>query len=470
MTQKSLTDTKQKEKVFVLHFLLLTLVLLSFISASCNTTQPPPPVNKGTAELTVEDASSTEVWLNVKTQNITLPTELKLFRNDSVTQIFNLRSPDTLLYDNDLQPNKTYNYKVAYTGGSAGGGQTIQSKTVTAATMDTTSHNFTWQTFTFGGANGSSVLNDVAIISENNIWAVGEIHTADTDQFDSSGVWVQPYNAVHWDGNSWKLKRIIVNFRGNATFIPLEGIFAFTSKDIWLVGSLPIHGDGVNWQIYDVRNITNSNLSLSKAWGSSSDNMYFVGRGGSIAHYNGSPSGAGWTKINSPTGVNSTDFNIYDIYGDYDEKEGKYEIMADGTSSQSHERVILGIKKLSAVKVSSQGINWALGGIWFESNKNYYVIGDGIYYKHLISDKQWKTLNITNVVTTAIDGKGANDIIIAGSFGEVLHYNGIVWKSYKGNSLPNEANLMKSISYKGNTVCVVGTNGYEAILYLGKRN
>ncbi len=453
-----LTERKQnKVNTAKIIFYLFTFV---FLLVSCNTTQPPPG-SKGEIQLTMEDASSTEVWLNVKTQNITLPAELKLFREDSVTQIINLSYTDTLLYDSGLQPNKAYNYKAAYTGGSAGGGQTIQSQTVTATTMDTTSHNFTWQTFTFGGANGSSVLNDVAIISENNIWAVGEIHTAETDQFDSNGVWVQPYNAVHWDGNSWGLKRIIVNFRGNATFIPLEGIFAFAFNDIWLVGSLPIHGDGNSWQIYDVRNITNSNLSLSKAWGSSSDNMYFVGRGGSIAHYNGST----WTKINS-----GTDFNIYDIWGDYDEKEGKYEIMADGTSSQSHERVILGIKKLSAVKVSSQGINWALGGIWFESNKNYYVIGDGIYYKHLISDKQWKTLNITNVVTTAIDGKGANDIIIAGSFGEVLHYNGRSWKSYKGNALPNEANLMKSISFKGNTACVVGTNGYEAILYLGKRN
>ncbi|NOX65840.1 MAG: hypothetical protein GXO85_08580 [Chlorobi bacterium] len=75
--------------------------------------------------------------------------------------------------------------------------------------MDTTSHNFAWETYTFGGVNGSSYLKDVAIINENNIWAVGEIHTEETDQFDSNGVWVKPYNAIHWDGSTWELKRIL---------------------------------------------------------------------------------------------------------------------------------------------------------------------------------------------------------------------------------------------------------------------
>ncbi len=45
--------------------------------------------------------------------------------------------------------------------------------------MDTTSHNFTWQTFTFG-EHSTSTLYDVAIIDENNIWAVGEIYMNDS--------------------------------------------------------------------------------------------------------------------------------------------------------------------------------------------------------------------------------------------------------------------------------------------------
>ncbi len=94
-----------------------------------------------------------------------------------------------------------------------------------------------WETFEFGGGIGSSYLSDVAIINENNIWAVGEIHTDKTDQFDSNGVWVQPYNAVHWDGNNWELKRIFIN----GYFYPLYAIFAFNENDIWFANLSLIH-------------------------------------------------------------------------------------------------------------------------------------------------------------------------------------------------------------------------------------
>ena len=48
------------------------------------------------------------------------------------------------------------------------------------------------------------MLYDVAIIDENNIWAVGEIYLNDSlGQPDPT-----PYNAVHWDGISWNLKKI----------------------------------------------------------------------------------------------------------------------------------------------------------------------------------------------------------------------------------------------------------------------
>ncbi len=49
----------------------------------------------------------------------------------------------------------------------------MESNELSVTTMDTTSHNFTWQTFTFD-KHSSSVLNEVAIIDENNIWAVGK--------------------------------------------------------------------------------------------------------------------------------------------------------------------------------------------------------------------------------------------------------------------------------------------------------
>ncbi len=287
--------------LFTFAFLLLT---------SCETTEPPPSNQKLT--LVAEDASCTEAWLNLKIENISLPTEITIKQNDTTIITTNLNSSDTTLFVENLLPSQAYTFQATSIK------YQVSSIKVPVTTMDTTSHNFTWVTFTFGGGS-SSHLSDVAIINENNIWAVGEIHTAETDQFDSNGVWVQPHNAVHWDGTSWELKRILVNYRGNMIFLSLEGIFAFSATDIWLVSSLPIHGDGENWQIYDVREITNSDLSLTKAWGINSNDIYFVGRAGSIAHYNGS----NWRKIDS-----GTNLDIYDIWGDYNEQIGEYEILA----------------------------------------------------------------------------------------------------------------------------------------------
>lgn len=202
-----------------------------------------------------------------------MPTNVFLFVNEKLRTTIKLISSDTTIYIDSLLPNKTYHVKVM-SNNLLGTSNKIQ-----ITTLDTTSHNFTFQTWTFG-EHSSSVLYDVAIIDENNIWAVGEIYMNDSlGQPD-----LNAYNAVHWNGSEWKVKKISVLFRGSLITPPLEGVFAFSNSDFWFVGSLPIHGDGNNWIMYDLRTTVDPNLSLSKAWGTSSSNIYFVGRNGSIAY------------------------------------------------------------------------------------------------------------------------------------------------------------------------------------------
>ncbi|MDP2364122.1 MAG: hypothetical protein Q8M94_10165, partial [Ignavibacteria bacterium] len=175
-------------KIFVVSKNLKLFLLLSlpfFMQFSCNTTEPPdppPPVIKPTLTIALDDTSCTEAWLQLTTKDLKLPAELTLKQynptGDSVTQTFSLSTADTLLYIDSLLPNQSYKFKV------------VQNTThhpqpttnlLTVTTMDTTSHNFTFESWTFGTI-GSSVLYDVAIINENNIWAVGEIMIADTSQ------------------------------------------------------------------------------------------------------------------------------------------------------------------------------------------------------------------------------------------------------------------------------------------------
>jgi len=198
-------------------FLLITVLLLAALQLqSCN--KPTEPV-KESISVTVEDVSCTEAWLKISDTNANPNITVIVKRDDTDVLTIPLNKADTVIIDENLLPNKTYTYRAV----KQQGGKVVEaSKPVTATTLDTTSHNFTWQTFEFG-EHSSSVLYDVAIIDENNIWAVGEIYMK-----DSSGNYdPHAYNAVHWDGTKWELKKISVLFRGNIITPPLEGVLHF---------------------------------------------------------------------------------------------------------------------------------------------------------------------------------------------------------------------------------------------------
>jgi len=210
-------------------FLLLT-------SLSCDSSEP---LVNSSAKLTLalEDSSCTEFWLRLTSSNIPLPISISLNRtdsqNNSVAQIINLCCNDTLLYIDSLLPKQTYKFKAEATNY-----QLPASNELTAATMDTTSHNFSWQSWTFG-EHSSSVLYDVAIINENDIWAVGEIYMNDSlGNPDPTS-----YNAVHWDGQNWELIKT-----GGYGGYPRRTVFAFSANDVWFDGV--IKWDGTNYSVH----------------------------------------------------------------------------------------------------------------------------------------------------------------------------------------------------------------------------
>src|SRR5690606_22031490 len=197
--------------------LVLTLMLL--FAYSCNTTDP-----KLEPELKIEllDVASTEAWVQLATNNIQLPTTIHLLINNNVTQTLSLSAKDSLLYIDSLLPNQTYKLLATMQQGNNA------SNELSLTTMDTTSHNFTWQTFEFGIQTNVSRLFDVAIINENDIWAVGEIYMNDSLGNPDPSC----YNAVHWDGLSWELKKIKTNACGGVDYPPIKAIITFSSNEI----------------------------------------------------------------------------------------------------------------------------------------------------------------------------------------------------------------------------------------------
>jgi len=92
----------------------IVVLFLSFIILllSCNTTEPPPPGEKPIILLELEDASCTEAWITLTTDNLQLPTTITLKQSaaggDSVAQDIVLSKPDTLFYIDSLLPNTSY--------------------------------------------------------------------------------------------------------------------------------------------------------------------------------------------------------------------------------------------------------------------------------------------------------------------------------------------------------------------------
>ncbi len=427
------------------------IISLSLLLQACNTTDPPPPDGeKATLELKLEDVSCIEAWIELTTTNLPLPTTVTLNQTnptgDTKSQILNLNTQDSLLYIDSLLPNQTYKFHTTIQSYNQA---EVKSNELSVTTMDTTSHNFTFETFTFGGTAGSSVLYDVAIINENNIWAVGEIYVADTSQ---NGYTM--YNAVHWDGNQWELKRIL--YDGNIWTI--KTIFAFNQNDIWF--SAFVRYDGQKFIELPISPIL-TGWSINKIWGSSSRNLYVVGNNGNIVFYNGTS----WSRIES-----GTELQFTDIYGASDPKTGEPEILAVCTRNLPLAKGIYRIKGNTAVEISSVPIQWELAGVWFIPNRHYYVVGSGIYEKKSLTDSLWlnKPLDITHYVTPKIRGNGLNDVFAVGAFGETLHYNGVSWKSYIEETGLNSGGYF-SVCVKNNTMVAVGFTYQSAVVTIGKR-
>ncbi|QKJ96212.1 MAG: glucosyl transferase [Ignavibacteriota bacterium] len=427
------------------------IISLSLLLQACNTTDPPPPDGeKATLELKLEDVSCIEAWIELTTTNLPLPTTVTLNQTnptgDTKSQILNLNTQDSLLYIDSLLPNQTYKFHTTIQSYNQA---EVKSNELSVTTMDTTSHNFTFETFTFGGTAGSSVLYDVAIINENNIWAVGEIYVADTSQ---NGYTM--YNAVHWDGNQWELKRIL--YDGNIWTI--KTIFAFNQNDIWF--SAFVRYDGQKFIELPISPIL-TGWSINKIWGSSSRNLYVVGNNGNIVFYNGTS----WSRIES-----GTELNINDIWGDYNQKTGEWEILAVASNKFFNEgKKIFKIDGLLVTEINVVGLTWSLSSIWFNAARKYFIAGDGIYYKKTLNESWVKDLTFIQIYKDRIRGTQLNNILVSGSNGLISHFNGVNWKHYINNELPYYSGRLLSCDVKDNILIAVGWKEIQAIITMGKK-
>ncbi len=320
---------------------------------------------------------------------------------------------------------------------------------------DTTSHNFTWQTFTLGDGN-SSVLYDVAIINDTLAYAVGEINVQASD-----GSWKNPpYNLARWDGRTWRLMTVYYIYQEQQFYSPIRAVFAYSANNIWFgIGNM-IHWDGQNFNSVQLPPGVWGPYRINKIWGS--DNaLYIVGDGGSIAQY----SNGRWQKLSSGTSL-----PIQDIWGDVDTRSSRLEIIAVASNKFLNEgKRLLKIEGLTTKMVPDSGLSWSLSGVWFQTNQQYYVVGDGVYPSTSLGTRWSRDEAFPPLYKNAIRGNNRNDVVVVGAFGLVLHYNGSTWKNYTGKELPEISGSYYGVAIKNDVVVCVGQRGDRAIVVIGKR-
>jgi hypothetical protein len=325
---------------------------------------------------------------------------------------------------------------------------------------ETTSHSFVWEKIdTVGGASSSS-WNDVTVINDSLAYAVGEVYL-----YDSLGnVDPQPYNLAKWDGTKWSLQKVPYIYQGQPFYSPIQSVFGFNPNDIWACGNGVRHWNGSRFNEVPIPTSVWGPYGMNKIWGTSSTDIYIVGDGGNIAHFDG----FSWQKVASPTTI-----ILLDIWGSVDPQTGAKTILAVGSERGGSAFSLLQIIGLSATSISTTGLIYpGETSLWFSPGGPYYVIGNGVFTKKQLTDTIWREIdNPLWPYLEKIRGSGPNDVFIAGDLGFMLHYNGLTWKNYQDDgTLPKLQNgIWISVAIKGNEVVAVGLIGNRAAMLRGVR-
>jgi len=311
---------------------------------------------------------------------------------------------------------------------------------------DSTTQNFTFETFEFGSGGESSWLNDVWIFNENNIWAVGYIDVTST-----SG----RTNIVRWDGTKWG------GFGGQFNSAGFDGIWAADSNNIYFASGVIRKYENGAIKTIDLTNLSFSQgQAITKLWGSSTSNIWGVGPWGTIVHYDGN----NWTKIDF-----DQQWYFYGITGNpetgiaYAYAQNNNDIRIIVQLSISSATVIHQSKQITAVKANA--MNFIDSALYLAGSD----FSSTLLWKFNLQTKKIDSL-FTLVPTTGLyqaTGNKKIDYYFWGDdygTGKMVQYNG---KRFKVFDLPKASDNRGGANTNGNVSAFVGyadNKGYVTIV------
>lgn len=443
-------------KLKLFHTVLITF--LCIVIAGCSSPSGPDQP-KSEISLSLVDVSVNLSYIRVSVPSpITSGEVIKVYRNGS--PVFSFQAlKDTILSDTALSQNTEYSYSAAIYKDNKEIGK---SESLSLRTSSATSGSVSWQVFKFG--TWGSVIRDILIINDDDIWAVGNIYkSAYNDTL---------YNVLHWDGKNWTYFSIPLKLDYGQTIFqsPLELYSIFRTQDNYLCvtgdgGGLSIY-DGTKWNCIDDPFGT-PKPSDARIWGTTKDNLYFANATGTITHYDG-------RKFE----FLETGNKIYltDIYGTSDGKE----IWACGFDIVTLESVLLRINGNKVEKLYEYSPDKrdplfdqnVVSSLWC-TDKGFFVLSGGGYDYYTQSYLNRNVSTHTKVTNGTgpyrLRGTGLNDVFVTGDDAVVWHYDGLKWTDDRSQFINNS--ILCALDVKTNLVVTGGSGpgGSYAFIMLGRR-
>jgi len=187
----------------------------------------------------------------------------------------------------------------------------------------------------------------------------------------------------------------------------LQGVWGTGPTDVFAVGAggTILHWDGAAWTPMS----SPTSKSLGAVWGSSTSDVFAVGAGGTIVHWDG----ASWSAMSSPT-----DANLLGVWG-----SGYRDVYAVGPGLFDSPGVIAHWNGdvWSATTVDTPSLN----AVWGSGPNDVFVVGYAGNVLHW-DGTQWSKMPLLDNLN-AIWGSGPDDVFAVGFMGHVWHWNGHVW-------------------------------------------
>lgn len=314
--------------------------------------------------------------------------------------------------------------------------------------------------------DGENTLAGVAIVSENDVWAVGQ-------KREQAGCRLCAL-IEHWDGDAWS----VITSPITGTTSHLRDVAAISTSDVWAVGSyqtqsggnvtLILHWDGSTWSIAD----TSSGGYLEAISAASSSDIWAIGEdccGGLAMHWDGTA----WTIFPTPIGISYA--GIFDVaaispndawivgYRWHENYPQTVTLHWDGTAwtfVDSPNLVVGEDNILTAVAAVASSDVWAVG-YYRQHHTGYLTLAmhwDGSAWT-VVSTPNLRNSNMLNEVdfVSANDGWAVGTFEDNGSNTGVLHWNGSTWMPVNSPNV-NTANILEDVDASAAGVWTVGNS------------